>query len=514
MTDSPREQVDQLIGAALEAARAAMVADVDERLAALRVQISATYHDPDPSLPPPRRRGWSTPGRRGRGTPGRRGRGTTAAPLKGSLDWVQPAGPALADFEQARDTAGDGGVVYVPAGAYRFASTLKLNAARQWWIVHPNAVFTIAGNAALLQISGAGTLVEGGVWDGNKGNISGGHATVNIVGDRCGIRKAEVRNGDYSNVRIAGCDHAFVESCYVHDATAFDIYVEPSSRRATNYARVLGNTVENSGSEAGIHARGDNQGTLQTHGTRIASNHVTRLGADHAEIGIEVWGYAPFSTVVNNHVTGAWMCVSVDKCDHSTVTGNTGDNCKWGYELAGSSHCTVTGNTVDCRNIAGSIGVTCSNANNGINTISANNIDRARRGIHLNGSNGNNAPKYVVSGNTIDRIPGDGGVGIYCQNASHVAITGNQLHGVPDGGGRAILCENTNNVAATGNVATNLSEFIEFYVSRSQTLDNYTICGNLLSGIDKALTTGQASGQTCTLGTHITCHANIGLADR
>ena len=140
MTDSPREQVDQLIGAALEAARAAMVADVDERLAALRVQISATYHDPDPSLPPPRRRGWSTPGRRGRGTPRRRGRGTTAAPLKGSLDWVQPAGPALADFEQARDTAGDGGVVYVPAGAYRFASTLKLNSARQWWIVHPDAV--------------------------------------------------------------------------------------------------------------------------------------------------------------------------------------------------------------------------------------------------------------------------------------------------------------------------------------------------------------------------------------
>ncbi len=435
----------------------------------------------------------------------------------GGLDWIKPAGSTLTDFHNARNTAGVGGTVYVPKGSYTFSSPLQLSTPGQNWIIHPGAFFTVANAAdcSVMNISGDGVVVAGGKWDGNGANIGTGQAVINITGHRSGIRNAEVTNGDSSGVRVAGCNFAFVEGCYVHRNATFDILVDVSGAAGSNYTRIENNTVVNTGTQAGIHARGDNVGTVLSRGTRIASNHVTRYSPgtfthDHAEIGIEVWGYAPFCTIVNNHVVGAWMCVSVDKADHTTVAGNTGDNCKWGYELAGSSHCTVTGNTIDCRYIANSIGVSCSNAGNGINTISSNNIYRAATGIHLNGSEGNGSEKYVVIGNTVDGIDGSG-KGVYCQMARSVVIASNQFLGTGAAGSRAILLENSSDLAISGNLLRSMSQFIHMYAFSNFTFDDITVTGNHLDGA-AGIVESANTGAVLSLGPAIRLANNVGFA--
>lgn len=292
-------------------------------------------------------------------------------------------------FERARDAAGSGGSVRVPAGRYLLDADLQLLQAGQRWAFDPAAFVT--GALVMLRADGI-----------------------------------ELSGGDFDQSIVVMSSHSAVRGAHVHDTRGYrgGIYVAAGS----NANVIDGNRVERS-SSSGINVGED--GSRPATGNRVTNNTVS----DSGEISIEIYGNSPESYVAGNITRGGLMGISVDKSDRTTVEHNdvtAASNNRgffFGLEVAGAHDAVLRDNNVDGDGFRGSSGVVGVSISSGSRNaqVSGNVLLRVRIGIDTSSGSAKKRPTAgQLSSNTVDGYQ-ESGINIH--DVDNYTLADNVLRG-------------------------------------------------------------------------------------
>jgi hypothetical protein len=436
----------------------------------------------------------------------------------------------------ARDAAGIGGTVVVPAGTY-FTTGLLLNKASQVWQIMPDATIKSMGSGATagpITVDAENVTINGGgVVDGNRTVIGdNAHVWCCITGttnsNDLTIEGITVQNsifygvwGQASRTRVLRCTFLgnytvpIMLSSYhlsvvlggtmqeTYDMEASDNFIDRTAEDPTNL------------NNAAIQIAGNNGygGTVLRTYRGKASRNTILMPASPAETlgnvaGINMgpqsyYGLAEGNKIVNGTTGISFAIGNYGKAIDNTLVGQT----LYGIEMARSPGCIAQANVIDGSGLLGSVaGGTAIQINGGVgvsNDIAV--VNNRIFGMHINGTAIGNGAGFrvsitgnkiecmraiflylvgdiVVNDNSIINTTSTNGWGVYVGDCVDVVVSSNQMRNYTSGVKLNASSTTVDNINVSDNVMEQCSNSVESVTSGSGTIgSNITNAGNVLS---------------------------------
>lgn len=440
-------------------------------------------------------------------------------------------------FAAARDAAGVGGVVIVPAGTY-IQNTLTLNLSRQTWIIDPAATIKISNGSTTSVIvvsADSVTLTGGGTIDGNESNISNagvaGIYTASSSATNLLLDNIKIQNTEGYGVQAFGSS-TIVRNCKFYNCGttsggASALIITPNGSNLYDIT-VEGNEIDNSMMPAATYndsmlyvvgsPRSGLTYTYKVYKAKIINNTVKGpldpQGAGGGAICITVGSEG--AIVQGNETSGGSMGVSVDGCNNVKVVGNTFNGANWyGIELANANYCEVIGNTVNGQGLTGktlssgggSLVVADGTTSNYL-TISNNILDS----VYATSSNVisiNTGKEHTITNNLVKCYGSSSGI---VTTVPGCVISGNTVKGSSQSAGQTAI--KFINVYKPGvinnNVIRDCNRAISMFATGG-TVDSITISGNSITSTNTHLYTNLSGG--AVFGNQIKIVGNTGITD-
>lgn len=350
------------------------------------------------------------------------------------------------------------------------------------------ATFKLKANATykrMLSLSGAGSFVEGGTWDGNKanGNIPASlydSYNIGLSGSFCTVRNAESINTAGMCVSGGSISDTLLEGNTISGTGLYGLFLSSGIDAYRNKA--VGNRIDMTGS--GVAGQGIlftiNGAATGQYDWEISNNNV--VGSQDAGIGASAINLAVrgHRGVVSNNITRYGAMGWSEGGDNTVITGNSF------LDLVGTFRCGI-----EALGAYGAItGNVITNALSGINmtgarvvgkSVVSNNRIQATIGVFLRPDVGYSAMDVTISGNHIT-CP-SGGNAVYATNTTTgLSITGNILVGPGSGiGATAVFLdkpEASANVSVLGNIFKDWQACHQVYATSPLTVTGLVASGN------------------------------------
>lgn len=257
-----------------------------------------------------------------------------------------------AEIHAARDAAGVGGTVVLPAGYTYLTCGLTASVADQIWVIDGTVQQSNSCNARALDVTAAGVTVKGsGIIDANEPNNTPSAHGIRITANEVTVEGLEIKNTDvgvrFTNVSSGKIQHTWMDTGISNSC----IFAEAASTDETGI-RILYNHCDRTDegatyTEGGLKARGDNS-TLTMDTILIQGNTVNLVvpTSDSGNVAIETWGLSEDVSIVGNVTNGGHIGISLDATDNATVSGNTTRNVgSVGLEIVECDGVAVTGHS-------------------------------------------------------------------------------------------------------------------------------------------------------------------------
>ena len=356
----------------------------------------------------------------------------------------------------------DGRLLLLPGGHAGFAVT-RLNIPSGLHVIGLQTILTTPGDSRLAAISGAfSATIEGIVFQANAPETAAGVNGLIEIENSSGISFRKCGFFNAAGNGIAANDSALtIEDCDFEGATAAAIH----SQNGRNVI-IRGNRISGA-DNAGIRIWRDDPGP---DGSIITGNQISKIdwtdgGNGQNGNGVSIYR-ADEVIVADNRISG---------CAFSAVRINTGKNC----QLRGSV-CIGSGEVAIFSEFAISGSVLADNVVDGAaQGISITNLDQ---GGHLATCTGNIVRNIAPrSANNPDTQP----VGIYAE--ADTVVSGNTVDTVPGAGIVAGFGPYVRNVVVADNLVTNAMIGIAVSVVQQQSPGPVRVSGNLVSGTQQGI---------------------------
>lgn len=370
----------------------------------------------------------------------------------------------------------------------------------------------------ILTLSGAGSVVLGGIFDGNKAagqsttDAYYNHASVFINASYCIVNGITSINSAGLGIKGGTVDYATVKNCTVKDWNVQGIFIQGAGRDCYGITIEGNHVFMNAATGDGIYLKGDNTATAYFQRKwRVSGNYVwgPSSGTTTANICIGLRGVDGICT--DNHTLYGDMGISVDIGNNCVIANNHVDSTNgttgYGIEVNGAANVISTNHVRFTK-----WGIAMSGALSMDDNVIENNIleEQTLYGILVSPSVGNTARDLNIHGNTIlntintttwnairltrdckySSISGSNkiiGPGVSVANTRAVFLdgvngfvnfSGNQISGVE----RGMSCYNTSataytNITFNGNDCSNeaLNEANYIIAEGTATLGNYIV---------------------------------------
>ena len=279
-------------------------------------------------------------------------------------------------------------------------------------------------HSADITVTAGNTIIEGGTFNGNRANQTGG-ATAGIItvtsADNCTIRNTIVTGGITHGIYFTESDNPTVRNCFVTDVDDYGILFLVASAAAANVICV-NNTVDKVAESTGA-----TFGCIKIHGAsgKLYSNFVIAdniclmpISTTASTLGIETNAYVIYGTITGNVCIGSTIPISALGND-IVVTGNTCYNgSTYGIEVEGSNM-TVTGNVLDNGGL-GKYGISSDGDDNVLSSNLIRNLENTATAFGIVTTATNDGAS--ITGNVIEQPAGGKALQL---RAAHATVTGN-----------------------------------------------------------------------------------------
>jgi hypothetical protein len=272
----------------------------------------------------------------------------------------------------------------------------------------------LAGSSSsyMLTLSGAGSEVRGGVWDGNKAGTQStsnsyyDHAAVNINADYCKVRGVTSINSAGIGIKGGAFDYTEISDCIIQGYTVHGIFMQGSGRDCFGTRIERNKVFITAGTGVGIYLLGDADATAFFQRKFFVNWNQVRgpsSGTTSSDICITVRGID--GEVIGNTTLYGDMGISCDITKNSIISLNNIDSTNgstgYGIEVNGGNN-TINGNYIrhTTYGITGS-GATRVMDNNNITNNEF--IEQTTYGIFFQPSGSNTARNLSITGNTFTR---------------------------------------------------------------------------------------------------------------
>jgi len=363
-----------------------------------------------------------------------------------------------AAMHAARDAAGVGGTVYVPAGNYT-VNGATLSVAHQKWVFAPGARLKLPNGATdgkIITVTGDYVTIDGGEWDGNRTNVTTPvyDASILIKATHCTVRNTYGHDTDgwgilaYPASTTSTVDGTVIEGNILIDTVAGGVNVDcitfTNATVASHGIRVSGNWISSaqtpSTTYSGIQVVGSTNTGANVLGATVEHNYINQSVAGTAGQPQGVfWRNVTGMRVDGNYIQGTELAITHDVSIDSTISNNTCCGAEvFGIEIGGAcTRTTITGNTIDGQGVT-LAGIGADNDVNNEITITGNTIGGLKKttnGIGISSQSGGRT--WVIAGNTI-RTPSEA-IEVYGASTTDVTIEGNTLE-LESGGSVGFYC--------------------------------------------------------------------------
>jgi hypothetical protein len=350
------------------------------------------------------------------------------------------------------------------------------------------ATFKLKNSATykgMLSLSGAGSSVEGGTWDGNKANgntpedlYSSYNITINA--SFCTVKGIKSINTAGMSIRGGTVSDTLIADNTISGTGLYGVFLSSSTDAYRNKA--VGNRIDMTGS--GINGQGIlftvNSGASWQYDWEISNNNV--IGSQDAGIVDQaiclcVRGHRG---LVSNNVTRYGAMGWSEGGDNTVITGNSF------LDLVGSFRCgiealgaygAITGNVI--TGALSGINMTGEKLM-GKSVVSNNNI-QAKIGVYLLPAVGNSAADVTISGNHIT-CPASGNAVYATNTTTGLSIMANIFVGPGSGvGGSAVFLDKPDtsaNVSILGNIFKGWEACHQVYAPSPLTVTGLVALGN------------------------------------
>lgn len=411
-----------------------------------------------------------------------------------------------ASFHAARNAAGVGGRVVVPAGTYA-VSGLTASVEDQTWDLSDGAVIRMkVGAAAALLITGDGVSVVGGVFDSANGALHDWSQNgIKIAAHAVTIRNVRVQNSPAFGICAFNRNHIAISGCTLIDNYYGGIFVQNSLAEPSNIYNIsiTDNLVRSAtGQEAsGIAVRGDsvnqlvNRVTVSRNTVRLPYNQTGETG------GISVTSGADW-VVQNNVVSGGFLGITCPNSSRAIIS----DNAIHGFSAVGveipgfADSVTVTRNLIDPDGTSAASGVQASAGVVSDVRVVHNIIRNFSEDCYLiSFSSGSISQRIAVSGNILTSAVRSGTFSAIYFNGSvtGLSISGNLVDGAsaPRSSGVQFL-KSVSEASINANIFANLSDAAILLKASesSDKLDYINAAGNVVFNCGATLKDSTTSG--------------------
>lgn len=345
-------------------------------------------------------------------------------------------------------------------------------------------------NAIILTLSGAGSVVRGGRFNGNKANQSGtganqyNHAAVRINADYCIVEEIESYDSFGIGVKGTSCNYATIRNNRILDPEIYGVYVEGTT---TNHYgnEILDNYIDTQSvaGASGIYLTGQNSPfTNKQYLWKIRGN--TCRGSTSSPTGVGITSRAVDGVIGENLTTGYTIGISGDIATRTTITGNRCEGAAgssgYGIEVIGG-YCSVVGNVIK----GGTYGIVIAPAAAaGPNILLSGNVidDPSSRCIYVNAAT--QAVQFLnINGNTfVFTGSGTNRRQIYLAgDCKYSTISGNNFNGPGSGisGSRGIYLDTVvSHVSILGNRFNGFERPVSLYHASAVAYTNISFIGN------------------------------------
>jgi hypothetical protein len=268
-----------------------------------------------------------------------------------------------AAIHAARDAAGVGGRVIIPAGTF-IVSGLTASVVNQTWelgnrMIGKATIRMKAEAASILHVTAAGVTVDGGVFDGSSGTLHNwSQQGIHIEADAVTVRNAEVRGSPCHGVYALDSDRVTVAGCRFTDCYSAGVIFQNGTDATDRYdVRFTGNHIESSlDTSYGIGVVGG--AVRPVHRITISHNTVLLKVNPTEESSCIGVSHSTDWLVSDNFVRGSSLGISCPLPVRATISNNQVWNFNQiGIEIPGAvTDCMVSNNVINAQGADGAYG--------------------------------------------------------------------------------------------------------------------------------------------------------------
>lgn len=446
--------------------------------------------------------------------------GVTATPQTASADVPDMMTANVKDFgaigngtaddtaaiHAARDAAGVGGKVTFPAGTY-LVSNLTASVSNQTWELTDSAVVRSSADATkLLMVTGVGSSVVGGLFDGiaMKPDIRGRKNGIQVGASGVSITRVTVANSPFYGIAAYNCSDIKVLDCTVTNSYVEGIWVQNSLPTPAKNVEVSGNWVDNSSGGdhcGGIGVRG-NSANQRILNVRITRNTVRLPYNQTAETGALGATNCTDYIVQNNVLSGGFLGITCPNPTNATISDNVVRGFSYvGIEIPGAvSSVAVERNLVDPDGTSATAGIQASGGSVDSLSLTGNTVKNFSADSYLISFISTSISRRIaIQGNYLTSGGNSAAfTGVYFNdNVTGLTMSKNHV----DGSSSATSCgikflKSASDVSVGDNLFANLSEAVVLLASSGggYTLDDIRISGNTVVNCAAVLRDATANG--------------------
>lgn len=420
-------------------------------------------------------------------------------------------------INNAIQSAGAGGHIYLGPGTYLCNSPIALNKANMLFEMAPGATLKLGNtiNDNVIYVTANGVRVTGGKINGNRANQTR-ESTANAGIALSGCNAVQVDNVEIFDCAGSGINVFSVSELkllfnYIHETdlgsitgasgvSAVDWLIEGNQCIRAN------DTTQNDASCIGVIGAA---GTPISH-VRVVNNFCRMpTAAISATIAVGITVRCQYATVSGNSIYGGYMGVSLDGFQSTSTyiacTSNTMFQPKnYGIEIGGVGYCSIADNVVHGNAVTATGAIIDTGLASNFNVIRGNVFTGiASECIKHTPSGSNSASVTIIAGNMIEGCP----LGIRMQQSANWIISNNFYSG--NNSSPFVLAQSNASgtiayLTCTANQVSNATAVVQHTAASAVALNRCIIKHNTLSGATAHL----VNSAPALLGTNVSVDRN------